>query len=333
MVGIVKDRVNYIDYVKGFGILLLLLSHSMNAGSNYIGEWITSFNMPIFFIICGFLLYFRFGNNLSNVNILNVFKRRIRQLLIPYFVFCFLLMFMHVILHLLAGGNESTLLKEYLFRIFSLQGIDSLWFIPCYFMAELLTLIILKYSKYDFVCFSLCVAIGILAFMFNIQEMPWYILMLLKIVLGIFFIICGYYMFGYQIIQLTNILFAIILLLIGVALAHINGVIEFGTRLQNPILFFMNALVSSYSCIVIFYYFREQKCMKYLGFWGRNTIIVLVTNNLLIEFLWLTDHFLFGDFFLPLGLLGSFLFFFLLMPIVWSVVFFMEKKMGFLFGK
>ena len=148
-----KARVNYIDYVKGFGILLLLLYHSMNTGTNYVGEWITSFNMPIFFIICGFLLYFRFGNDFFNINIVKVFKRRVWQLIVPYFVFCFLLMFMHVILHFLDGGTEAGMFKEYLFRIFSLQGIDSLWFIPCYFMAELLTLIVLKYTRYhSYVC-------------------------------------------------------------------------------------------------------------------------------------------------------------------------------------
>ena len=194
-----KVREDYIDYVKVFGLILLLLSHSMDTTTNYIGEWVTSFNMPIFFIICGFLLRLRFGNDLVHVNIVAVLKRRLWQLAIPYFVFCFLLVFMYIVLSYLSGGGEYTgsIFKESMFKIFSLQGIDFLWFIPCYFIVELLFLAILKYAKYP-VCINLiiCLVVVLGTILFGQEEMQWYYMMLLKIGLGLFFIISGYYISG-----------------------------------------------------------------------------------------------------------------------------------------
>ena len=48
-------RIDYLDYTKGFGILLVILGHIYDA-SNPIKIWLYSFHMPLFFIISGFLL-------------------------------------------------------------------------------------------------------------------------------------------------------------------------------------------------------------------------------------------------------------------------------------
>lgn len=47
------DRIRSIDYVKGIAILLLVVSHCLSGG--FLRSWITSFDMPVFFIICGIL--------------------------------------------------------------------------------------------------------------------------------------------------------------------------------------------------------------------------------------------------------------------------------------
>lgn len=46
-------RLDYIDYTKGFGILLVILGHIYDT-SNPIKIWLYSFHMPLFFIISGF---------------------------------------------------------------------------------------------------------------------------------------------------------------------------------------------------------------------------------------------------------------------------------------
>ena len=48
-----SKRLNYLDYAKGIGILLVVLGHIYNNNTKL---WIYSFHMPLFFIISGYLL-------------------------------------------------------------------------------------------------------------------------------------------------------------------------------------------------------------------------------------------------------------------------------------
>ena len=52
MENLTKKRLNYLDYAKGIGILLVVLGHIYN---NSVKLWIYSFHMPLFFIISGYL--------------------------------------------------------------------------------------------------------------------------------------------------------------------------------------------------------------------------------------------------------------------------------------
>lgn len=56
-----SKRLKHLDYSKGFGIIMLLLAHTMNIEDHYIGIWISSFFMPIFFVIDGIILFEKFG--------------------------------------------------------------------------------------------------------------------------------------------------------------------------------------------------------------------------------------------------------------------------------
>ena len=71
-----------------------------------------------------------------------------------------------------------------------------------------------------------------------------------------------------------------------------------------------------------------------LSFWGRNTIVILCTNNLIIELIRLIDHEIANDSLLSLGLLGCLVFTMLIIaieiPLIKSV---MNTKLSILFGK
>lgn len=83
-----NKRIDYLDYGKGFAIILMVLAHSM-AGDNPIKTWIESFFMPIFFVISGMLLYIRFNSEMTKSDLWDLFKKRIFQLGIPYIFFLF----------------------------------------------------------------------------------------------------------------------------------------------------------------------------------------------------------------------------------------------------
>ena len=46
-------RKEWVDIVKGIGISLVVIGHTRLSGS-FIGDWLNSFHMPLFFIIAGF---------------------------------------------------------------------------------------------------------------------------------------------------------------------------------------------------------------------------------------------------------------------------------------
>ena len=47
-----NQRIQYIDIAKGIGILLVVIGHCINSLS-FLGKWIWSFHMPLFFVISG----------------------------------------------------------------------------------------------------------------------------------------------------------------------------------------------------------------------------------------------------------------------------------------
>lgn len=129
-------REEFLDFAKGFSIICLLFSHTMDCSEFYIGSWITSFHMPIFFIIGGIIHSMKDGQETRSGDIVKLIQKRAFQFGIPYCIFCCLLAVFYTALSLISG-NSSVGILTYVFRIVTLQGIDSLWFIPCYFAAEL----------------------------------------------------------------------------------------------------------------------------------------------------------------------------------------------------
>ena len=80
-----KERFLYIDNLKGFAILLVVLGHCIQFrmpgyDDNMAFRFIYSFHMPLFFIISGYVSY------KADILIKTLVAKRARQLLFPYFV-------------------------------------------------------------------------------------------------------------------------------------------------------------------------------------------------------------------------------------------------------
>lgn len=61
----VSERYTWIDCIKGIGIFLVVLGHIYK--DNYIGLWIYSFHMPLFFMLSGYLMYAKSVSIFSSV--------------------------------------------------------------------------------------------------------------------------------------------------------------------------------------------------------------------------------------------------------------------------
>lgn len=129
-----KKRLDYLDFTKGFAIILMLFAHTM-AEANYIHRWIFSFHMPIFFIVSGLIMFEKYGKkDISLIDIKCLIKKRAFQLGIPYVVWGLTLTLFYTVLGIISKSPIH--FWNYILKLLSLNGIDSLWFLPCYFLLK-----------------------------------------------------------------------------------------------------------------------------------------------------------------------------------------------------
>lgn len=321
-------RKKYLDYAKGFAILCMLLTHCMGNVSDYkMGIWIVSFNMPIFFIVGGIITCFRGDTK-------NIVIRRIKQLGVPYVFWCVVLMVFYNLLSVLAGNGIN--IMKYAYKIITLQGVDSLWFIPCFFFAEILVMKIITAPRLMCAVFFVVLIISGIVFCNMKLSTNWLMDLLIKILVCSIFYYFGYWIENKKIIENIPLFISVLMIIIEYFLAQKNGSVGIGgLEFNNFILFFVNAFISSVAILSIFYrYERSERIeMKILNYFGRNSIVILCTNNILIEIARLADYKLTGNILLKSGLIGSVGLAFILALIEAEIIKRTRGSIGYLFGK
>lgn len=127
-----QKRLDYLDMAKGIGIFLVILGHI-----EYIQEdtlkWISSFHMPLFFVVGGILARLKQGEKRS---VFQSIESRVRGVLTPYLSFSLMLLTMNTITHLLNSEalSGAALARQYV-DTFTGYGVHILWFLPAYFIA------------------------------------------------------------------------------------------------------------------------------------------------------------------------------------------------------
>lgn len=124
-----KARIIELDYLKGIGIFLVVLGHTIllqNALSTkyvILARFIYSFHMPLFFIASGII------SGLQRNLQCNIVKTA-KKLLIPYFFWSF------VYIILFAIQNKVSLLER-VYATITCRGIAPLWFLATLFVTKI----------------------------------------------------------------------------------------------------------------------------------------------------------------------------------------------------
>ena len=325
-----RDR--SLDYAKGISIILLLYMHCGNPTDNYFKIIISSFFMVIFFLICGILIYLKYPKGIRRTEVSKYIEKRSKQVLMPYFSFGSILILFFQGLHIIAG--ESLDLLKMIVKLITFQGIESMWFLPCYLFAEILfVLVLLKLEKkFRF----LITSIFILFIVFLNLDQVSNIVLYRKIVLiniGVVLIYIGCLIAKYNLISEISMTTCLILSLICSYLAIKNGFIGLSNLdLSNTILFFFNGI--GLSCVILFLCkWIEKYRIPLLERFGQNTIVVLCTNNLFIEIIRLVDYKFAGNFLIQKGAIGDIIFTAIMVLVEYVVIVICDHKLWFLFGR
>lgn len=270
--GKTKERLDYIDMVKGFAILCIVLGHLL-PNHYYVQCIITIFHVPIFYVISGFLIKWKEEQTGKNIDLKATIKSSIKTLLIPYLFFSLVIIIAQTILQHEDINYIISLVKVTI----SLKGFFALWFIPSLFLAKI-GFACIKKIKHKWIQFAILAVTTLCFIQIPVLESNTILLVLMRACLALFFLAIGYYAYNYikQIKANSVLLISIILL---VTLLNIN-LGPFGVYNLKSESILVSTILSVIQCVSIILLFMKLPTMKWLTFFGKNSMILLATHQI-----------------------------------------------------
>ena len=133
-----KSRITYLDYAKGIGILFVVYGHIEYVTEGVRG-FISSFHMPLFFIISGMLIALK---NEDTKNFNDSVLKKAKGILIPYVSFSIIYFFIDIMNLYLHKIDMNTFIENAISSA-TFYGVSVLWFLPALFIGETVSLFIL----------------------------------------------------------------------------------------------------------------------------------------------------------------------------------------------
>lgn len=268
----------WIDIAKGIGILLMIFGHC-----DYIGtaqRWVYSFHMPLFFVLSGILYSYKKEYNLSFKDIL---LRKVKGLLIPYFLFSLAYIGYMVFFKMVKGFFSWEDIKAVIIHTLTMVGEGNFWFIPTLFFSTILFHVLRSEKIRNLV--SVIVFAAVVLFFPNGNSQYSLITLVIKSCIGMFFI-----HIGTKLPVIINkiekkkdlYLFFVATLAINLLSYYWNGnaAVDLNTiRVNNVVLYIVATISGVCACIIISIIIKENRMFEYFG---RNSIWFLAENNLVI---------------------------------------------------
>lgn len=274
-----KSHLEYVDIIRGVGILLVVIGHHLQ-GYPRLTVWIYSFHMPLFFIISGWLR----RHNPVKTDCKAYISKKAKSLLYPYTIFSVLIIVWKYLLLLVFDAVPEEDFKEIYIRSFSTYGYHALWFLPALFVCEVSVYYIeslkrsnrIKYIIYFVLAvIAFCIS-GLLKNMSTDMTVVFLLRYIGRVLLAIVFYRIG--MILYSVFFQGRVRWVYIGLLLGasILLCRYNVLVKMSeASIGKPLLFMISALSGSLGVILL------GQCIgssKFLSFWGRNSLIVMLTH-------------------------------------------------------
>ena len=286
-----SKRLSYIDMAKGIAIILVVAGHSTLMGKGPL-TFITSFHMPLFFIISGLLFYYK---NTKSEDFKSFARKRFFGMMVPYISFSVI----YLIFYYLQLKSSELITPEYIhdayLQTFSLYGISVLWFLPAIFFGEIIFYFLIKKlpGKVS------AIIIVILAFIPSLLKgrldvlipdvittdalrfLRLFLVFLLRLPGAVTFLGIGYALGVIKeksrpIKPVLEVLIGVLLIGVDAGLAFLNGGVDMHyVSYNNPFLFYIAATSASLGILLIC---KHLPNLRPLSFFGKNSLIVMLTH-------------------------------------------------------
>lgn len=275
------ERRTDIDILKGFGILSVIYYHI--GLTNPVVQYIASFHMLLFFFTAG---YFYKKDKLTADR--TYLKKKARHLLVPYFVWCAIYTVLNFCLDALGGNTKSFTAYVWNF-VESNLNFGATWFLISLFVCTVVSGLLIDKIKNSWLLFAasiVCAAIGYLGGFFEIANVfRWQ-----QSLFSVPSFMIGYMLRNYDAklsvkLSVKSVLLCPVLLAAGAGISVVNGMavlsrMNFG---KSAVLFYVGAIFSIVSWLLVSKFLTGCKIVeKILSFYGKNSIIVLITHQVIL---------------------------------------------------
>ena len=289
------SRLNYLDVAKGLAIILVLIGHYPKTDSGIV-TWLSSFHMPLFFLITGMLIKY---TKEPERKMAELMRKKARMILLPYVTFSAIVIMLRSAYGFYKTAEFSqTDLMEDVMQTVTFSGISVLWFLPVLFFAQLLFIYVIKFWGRNITYITAVVFLFVsmagnrlyqgyfgetkLSFEKALSEL---ILVLLRILLAYVLITAGYVFQTYfkqkKIFSFTELFITFLLFLFGIAIAVSNTRVDMRTMvLGNEGFFLIGALVSSAAVILLCRNFDvfSYPLKNVFSSIGKNSLVIMATH-------------------------------------------------------
>ena len=284
-------RLDYIDATKGIAILCITFLHFEKGVIPYwLNTWIGLFMISAFYVTSGWVT----GISNKPITAKQLFKKRIRQLGVPYLWFSVLIILFDA-LWVTLGLMENDILLRDIYKTIVLRGIGTLWFLPVLLIGEYIFTLI-KNSKRKWIWATIAMAITLSAnYAYNNIWLPKSNISELNkildapiqpIVRGLYawpIIAIGYLLgkrWGKSILEVNKAK----LLSIAVLLFAISIILVIRPSFN---IYYINGLLSNtlpaIAFMCLFAVFTKGIITRFFTYWGINSLILMCTHFSIIQ--------------------------------------------------
>jgi len=324
-----RIRLYWIDLLKAGGMFLVILGHATS--SITLKKMIYSFHMPLFFIVSGYTWKLR-----KEMSLKDFVKRRIKALVIPYFVINIIFIPVMIFQASLGKAVKQSLWETIIGIFYSnnqgsyFSSLTVTWFLLTLFLAEIMFFLVSKYSRNEKEKFCLVALIAAAGFIFSIIAPEFHTIWHFDVAL----VGCSLIYIGNLFMENTDklkniiqkkgltIIIAIIMSLVGFGIAYINRRVSLVAHRYGNILYFYISSVGLTTVGALFSMLLPS--IKILEYIGKNTLLYLALHDAIIRIV---------SYYLPIiqesviySIVFSVFLFFALIPVCYAI----NELLGFL---